>query len=224
MSFENAESVAQELKLYTENDGDLYRQKTTPILKNLVTKQAQGKYDHELAAQAFMYLAEAGARKYAREFDRDESRWHAIFPVEVRRQVAAEWRDEFEVEAKLGNYDHLLPKKYQKPSPPPKKAPRKKAKTTSRSPHDFDRHARQSGYRDGIEYSNHHDVIKNDVPLSLAAELFPKKYDVENQAYYLGVSKRDVVTQSEHYRRNLQIYASGFNQAIIAVIDAAEGN
>lgn len=35
MSFENDESLATELELFTENDGDLYRRMTEPILKNL---------------------------------------------------------------------------------------------------------------------------------------------------------------------------------------------
>ena len=63
MSFETEESVVAELKMFTENDGDIYRSQTTSILKNLATKKAQGKYDHDKAVQAFMYLAEAGARK-----------------------------------------------------------------------------------------------------------------------------------------------------------------
>lgn len=61
-----------ELKLFTENDGNIYRQTTTPIVRNLRTKQATGKYNHERAVQAFMYLAEVGARKYAREFGSGE--------------------------------------------------------------------------------------------------------------------------------------------------------
>lgn len=108
------QASTSELKLYTENDVDIYRRTTTPIVRNLRTKQAQGKYDHEMAVQAFMYLAESGARKYAREYGGGEHEWHLIFPIDVRRQAAAEWRDEFETESSLGNYDNAtyLPKKY----------------------------------------------------------------------------------------------------------------
>ena len=113
MSFETDESVVAELKMFTENDGDIYRQTTQPILKNLATKKAQGKYDHDKAVQAFMYLAEAGARKYAQDFDPHGAAWHEMFPMEIRRAAAARWRDEFEEEFKLGNYDSLVPKKYQ---------------------------------------------------------------------------------------------------------------
>jgi len=104
--------AAQELTLFVDNDADLYRQQTQPIFKNLRTKMAQGKYDHDLAAVAFEHLAEAGAKKYAKESLGKP--WHLVFPPSVRRKVAASWRDEFEEEAKLGNYDNFLPKKYRK--------------------------------------------------------------------------------------------------------------
>lgn len=108
------QDAARELKLFAENDADLYRQKTTPIVRNLRTKQAQGRYDRERAVDAFMYLAEAGARKYAKEFGTGEHEWSKIFPKDVRLAVSREWRDEFESESALGNYDNptYLPKKY----------------------------------------------------------------------------------------------------------------
>lgn len=106
---------ANELKLYIVNDGDLHRQQGEPILKNLATKKARGIYKHDLAVKLYGYLVEAGAKKYAREFD-DASRWHKLFDVPTRKKVAEELTKSFETEYKLGNYDHLLPKKYQKPS------------------------------------------------------------------------------------------------------------
>ena len=126
MSFESDESVAQELKMYVDNDGDLYRQQTQPIFKNLITKMARGDYDHDKAVLLFMYLAENGAKKYAQEFGGDSREWHTMFPINIRRAVAITWRDEFERSAKEGEYDHLKPKKYQKA------APAKKAKRKSR--------------------------------------------------------------------------------------------
>jgi hypothetical protein len=118
MSFESDDAVARELILFAENDGDIYRQTTQPILRNLATKKAQGKYDGEKAVQAFMYLAEAGARAYAKNFGSGEEDWHTFFPMSVRRAAATHWRDEFEKEFSLGNYDDLLPKKYQTPPKP----------------------------------------------------------------------------------------------------------
>lgn len=121
MSFESNESIAEELALFTENDGDIYRRQTAPILKNLTTKKAQGKFDPEEAVKLFMYLTETGAREYIKQHGSLGDVWHEMFPINVRRIVAQKWADEFEQEFALGNYDRLLPKKYQ--DQPRKKPP-----------------------------------------------------------------------------------------------------
>ena len=113
MSFETDDSIVRELILFAENDGDSYRRTTQPILRNLATKKAQGKYDGEKAVRAFMDLSEAGARAYARNFGSGEKDWHTIFPTDIRRAAATQWRDEFEKEFALGNYEDLLPRRYQ---------------------------------------------------------------------------------------------------------------
>jgi hypothetical protein len=114
MSFETPQALASELKLTTEHDGNIYRQHIEPMLKNLTTKKASGKYDREKAIKLFMYLAEAGARSYAKTFGQSEHEWHTIFPTSVRRLAAVAWRDEFEQMYKEGQYDSFIPKKYQK--------------------------------------------------------------------------------------------------------------
>jgi hypothetical protein len=101
---------ARELELYISNDADLHRQQYTPILKNLSTKKVRSLYKHDLAVKLFGYLVEAGAKKYAKEFG---GTWHQMFPVPTRKAVAEELAKSFEAEFELGNYDHLLPKKYQ---------------------------------------------------------------------------------------------------------------
>ena len=113
MSFESPQAIATELKLFTENDSDIYRQQTSMILKNLAAKKASGKYDHDRAVDMFMYLAESGARKYVKEFGGPQASWNVTFPKDIRHLVASEWRDEFEAEYANGAYDRLLPKKYQ---------------------------------------------------------------------------------------------------------------
>jgi hypothetical protein len=107
------QGLANELKLFTENDGDIYRQQIQPILKNLATKAAKGIYRHDLGAKLFMYLTETGAKKYAQEFGGLGAAWHELFPIAIRRIVADEWATEFEAEYKNGSYDSMLPKKYQ---------------------------------------------------------------------------------------------------------------
>ena len=60
-----------------------------------------------------MYLVDNGAKKYAKEAG-PGAKWNEMFPKSVRLQVAAALRDDFEDEARLGNYDEYIPKKYQK--------------------------------------------------------------------------------------------------------------
>jgi hypothetical protein len=107
--------AATELEQYIENDADLHRQQHAPILKNLATKKARGQYKHALAVKAFGYLVESGAKKYAKAFGSSDQPWHKMFGVPTRKLVAEELTKRFESEHALGNYDRLLPKKYQKP-------------------------------------------------------------------------------------------------------------
>lgn len=105
---------AQELATYIENDRDLYHQQElsiTSITKNLATKMAKGVYDKEKAIKLWMYLMEAGAKKYAKEFDID---WKTIFPKKVQQEAAEMFNETFLTEYSLGNYHNLLPKKYQR--------------------------------------------------------------------------------------------------------------
>ena len=104
---------ARELELYVENDAQLYRSQYTPINRNLATKKARGVYDHDKAVKLFMYLMESGAKKYAREYGGPGANWHEMFNVPTRRAAAERFARHFEVEYGLGNYDSLLPKKYQ---------------------------------------------------------------------------------------------------------------
>jgi len=105
--------TVRELQLYIDNDADLYRSQYTPILKNLMTKHGQGRYNSQTAVKLWMYLVDNGAKKYSQDHGHSGAVWHKMFPKALRLKVAAALRDDFEDEAKLGNYDNLLPKKYQ---------------------------------------------------------------------------------------------------------------
>jgi hypothetical protein len=113
------EHAARELELYITSDS-----KFTPmreaIYRNLMTKWARGQYDPARATQAFMYLVEAGAKAYLREFSTPGDPMDLVFNRNTRLAVAASLRDYFQVEAKLGNYSTFLPKKYAgfRPNPP----------------------------------------------------------------------------------------------------------
>lgn len=115
--------AARELSLYVENDGALHRQQEVPIRANLMTKRARGQYSHAGAVKAYEYLMESGAKKYAKDHGSPGTPWHVMFTVADRRQAAEEFAKAFEVEAKLGNYDSLLPKKYQGGGTGTKKTP-----------------------------------------------------------------------------------------------------
>lgn len=104
--------AATDLKLYIDNDSTLYGRMTTPILKNLTAKKARGQYRHDLAVKGFGYLTEAGAKKYAQEYG--SGPWHKMFDAATRKRAAEELTKDFETEYALGNYDGLIPKKYQK--------------------------------------------------------------------------------------------------------------
>ena len=101
---------ARELELFTENDRALART-FTAIYKKLINKQATGKYSKTKAIQEFKYVVEEGAKRYVKEFG---GTWFKMFPPAVRKEVAAAFRDCFEAEAALGNFDYLLFKKYQR--------------------------------------------------------------------------------------------------------------
>lgn len=58
----------RELVLYITNDGELYRGMTRSIINNMRRKRKSGKYDSALAVKGWMYLADAGVRKYDKEF------------------------------------------------------------------------------------------------------------------------------------------------------------
>jgi|GEM_PF-1161062 len=104
-------AAADELVLFIENDGQLYRQQHQPIQKNLITKWAKGVYDSRLAVKLFGYLVDNGAKKYAKEIG-DGQPWNQMFDRDTRIRAAELLRDSFEVSAKEGEFADYLPKKY----------------------------------------------------------------------------------------------------------------
>ena len=86
---ENWKDEARELKLYIDNDGDLYKQRLIPIVKNIQRKMKSGKYDHKKAPKLWKYLVDDGAKKYAKEFP------GVKFSKVVKDAVAEEYADEY---------------------------------------------------------------------------------------------------------------------------------
>ena len=103
--------AANELELYIDNDVDLYRQQKEPILKKLATKMVTGKYDKVKSIKLWLYLCDAAAKKYAKEFG---GTWNVMFSVPTRKKVAEALNESFLTEYSYGNYKNFLSKKYQK--------------------------------------------------------------------------------------------------------------
>lgn len=78
---------SHELTLFAVNDGNLYRQRIEPILKNLKRKIKSGKYDPALALKLWKYAADDAAQRYAKEFG---GVWHSMFSVAARKETAKE--------------------------------------------------------------------------------------------------------------------------------------
>ena len=88
-------TAARELKLYIENDKDLYKQQIVPIIKNVQRKMKSGKYDHRQAPKLWMYLVDNGAKKYVKEFGGDVK---TMFPKDLRLSIANEFANEYKAE------------------------------------------------------------------------------------------------------------------------------
>lgn len=99
--FEGDESVASELRMWIDNDAQLYRQQYQPILKNLGKKRDKGVFDQKLAAKLFMYLVVNGAKSYAKQFGGPGQKWNDMFSMKVRKLVA----DEFATDYAAGNLE-----------------------------------------------------------------------------------------------------------------------
>ena len=92
------EHAETELKLYIENDRDLYRQQIVPIIKNVQKKMKSGKYDHAQAPKLWLYLVDNGAKKYVKEFGGDVKR---DWPKDLRMSIANEFANEYKAEIEI---------------------------------------------------------------------------------------------------------------------------
>jgi len=106
------ETAAKELELFIENDGDLYRQQTQPIEKNLARKKYRGIYDHDKAVKLYGYLMESGAKKYNKEVMGKEG-IPSYFSPKERRWVAERFARDFEQRFEVGEFEKYR-QKYQK--------------------------------------------------------------------------------------------------------------
>lgn len=102
--------AATELVLYIENTADLSpdgpRGQGRSVLLNALRKWRKGTYEPALAVRLFEYLAESGAKRYAREYD-SASRWSELFNPATRRDAARQLEESFRASAERGEYDDV---------------------------------------------------------------------------------------------------------------------
>ena len=75
-----------------------------PIIKNLSKKMKKGNYDKKLAIKGFMYLVDAGAKKYVKDFGGNA---RDMFSKKDRIAVASDLADEFEEIYKNKEYSFM---------------------------------------------------------------------------------------------------------------------
>lgn len=80
---------AEELALYIKNTSELYHGITHSVIENLKKKARKGVYDKERAVDAWMYVADAGARMYDKELGSGRGSM-TLFTKDERRKAAEE--------------------------------------------------------------------------------------------------------------------------------------
>jgi hypothetical protein len=94
-----------ELKLFIMNNEDLYRRQFMPIIYNIQKKIKNGTYNHELAPKLWMYLVDAAAREYVKEFGSPDQDVRDMFPKSVRQDVAKDLADQEYENIQAGEYN-----------------------------------------------------------------------------------------------------------------------
>jgi uncharacterized protein YnzC (UPF0291/DUF896 family) len=94
----------RELKLYIDNDQDMYRQRYIPLLKNLSKRKKKGQYRKSLASKAFMYMIDDGAKRYVKSYGGNHL---DVFPKRERKDLAKDYVEEFEDTFKNQEFDFM---------------------------------------------------------------------------------------------------------------------
>jgi hypothetical protein len=105
---DNAHNTVHNLKLYTENTGELYPA-VQDVRRALLRAMRQGRYDRDMGRARFATLLKTkAARMYRKEWP-DAPRYGAYpFSPDVIEGAADSMANEFEIVARGGEYDYLL--------------------------------------------------------------------------------------------------------------------
>lgn len=85
-----------ELQLYIDNDGSLYRELTRPLQKRLAMEKSIGTFSRPRALKEFKEIAKEGASRYRKE-------WGSAPGTSAQNSAAAGMLEYFETEYRLGN-------------------------------------------------------------------------------------------------------------------------
>ena len=96
--------AADELELYMMNDGQLYRSRIQPAIKNMQRKIKSGKFDPRLAPKLWSHVVTDAAKKYSKEFA-SPAEWNKIFTKATRDHLAASIAKEMEDRIREGDFD-----------------------------------------------------------------------------------------------------------------------
>jgi len=97
------EDAKKELGIYMENESKLNRQKQD-ILKSILRKVKDGKYDPSSASKLWLYWVDEGAKMYVREFGGDVK---DMFSKQLREGLAKDIANSEKKRIEEGEYDHL---------------------------------------------------------------------------------------------------------------------
>ena len=86
--------MIRELGLYIANNGDMYRQRIQPIIKNMRRKLAKGIYDEKLAAKGFMHAVTDGIKRYNKEYGAGSMKLSKSEKEEVALILLRDYQDE----------------------------------------------------------------------------------------------------------------------------------
>lgn len=91
-------AMVDELKMFIENDAQLYRQRTRPVQVNLEKKWQKGTYNHAQAPKLWMYLVNDGAKQYIKQYATPDMKIDVATRKQVAQELADEWQDEMEAQ------------------------------------------------------------------------------------------------------------------------------
>lgn len=95
--------AVREIKLFIENDYQIYKSQTLPILKNLTKKYEKGTFKLEPASKLFRYLIDTGLKKYHKEYGSKRDKWYDILSTNDRQYLAEIMAYDTLIELDAGN-------------------------------------------------------------------------------------------------------------------------